>query len=46
MLRRRFVLAPLVELDPGLALPDGTTLREALDALKGQRVVQAGPFPS
>jgi 2-amino-4-hydroxy-6-hydroxymethyldihydropteridine diphosphokinase len=38
VLVRRFVLAPLVELDPELALPGGTRLREALDALEGQRV--------
>jgi 7,8-dihydro-6-hydroxymethylpterin-pyrophosphokinase len=30
---RRFVLAPLLELDPQLALPDGTSLAEALEAL-------------
>ena len=30
---RRFVLAPLLELDPELALPDGTRLSEALAAL-------------
>jgi 2-amino-4-hydroxy-6-hydroxymethyldihydropteridine diphosphokinase len=37
--RRRFVLAPLLELDPELTLPDGTRLRDALDALPdGQRV--------
>jgi 2-amino-4-hydroxy-6-hydroxymethyldihydropteridine diphosphokinase len=36
---RRFVLVPLLELDPELALPDGTRLAEALDALgPGQRV--------
>ena len=36
---RRFVLAPLLELDPELTLPDGTRLDEALDALgPGQRV--------
>jgi 2-amino-4-hydroxy-6-hydroxymethyldihydropteridine diphosphokinase len=36
---RRFVLAPLLELDPELALPDGTRLSEALAALPaGQRV--------
>jgi 2-amino-4-hydroxy-6-hydroxymethyldihydropteridine diphosphokinase len=36
---RRFVLAPLLELDPELALPDGTRLADALDALgPGQRV--------
>jgi 2-amino-4-hydroxy-6-hydroxymethyldihydropteridine diphosphokinase len=36
---RRFVLAPLLELDPELTLPDGTRLAAALAALpKGQRV--------
>jgi 2-amino-4-hydroxy-6-hydroxymethyldihydropteridine diphosphokinase len=36
---RRFVLAPLLELDPELTLPDGTRLADALDALPpGQRV--------
>jgi 2-amino-4-hydroxy-6-hydroxymethyldihydropteridine diphosphokinase len=30
---RRFVLAPLLELDPGLTLPDGTVLAAALAAL-------------
>lgn len=40
---RRFVLAPLLELDPDLALPDGTTLRDALAALApGQRVEPVG----
>ncbi|MDX6595371.1 MAG: 2-amino-4-hydroxy-6-hydroxymethyldihydropteridine diphosphokinase [Solirubrobacterales bacterium] len=36
---RRFVLAPLLELDPTLTLPDGTRLADALAALPaGQRV--------
>jgi 2-amino-4-hydroxy-6-hydroxymethyldihydropteridine diphosphokinase len=36
---RRFVLVPLLELDPDLALPDGTRLVDALAALPdGQRV--------
>jgi 2-amino-4-hydroxy-6-hydroxymethyldihydropteridine diphosphokinase len=36
---RRFVLAPLLELDPELTLPDGTRLQDALEALgPGQRV--------
>jgi 2-amino-4-hydroxy-6-hydroxymethyldihydropteridine diphosphokinase len=40
---RRFVLVPLVELDPALVLPDGTRLTEALDRLgPGQRVDLAG----
>jgi 2-amino-4-hydroxy-6-hydroxymethyldihydropteridine diphosphokinase len=40
---RRFVLAPLLELDPELALPDGTRLADALAALPGgQRADSAG----
>jgi 2-amino-4-hydroxy-6-hydroxymethyldihydropteridine diphosphokinase len=40
---RRFVLAPLLELDPGLSLPDGTRLADALAALgPGQRVERRG----
>jgi 2-amino-4-hydroxy-6-hydroxymethyldihydropteridine diphosphokinase len=40
---RRFVLAPLLELDPGLALPDGTGLADALEGLgPGQRVGRVG----
>jgi 2-amino-4-hydroxy-6-hydroxymethyldihydropteridine diphosphokinase len=39
---RRFVLAPLLELDPELALPDGTKLTDALAALEGQRVARIG----
>ncbi|MEX0972722.1 MAG: 2-amino-4-hydroxy-6-hydroxymethyldihydropteridine diphosphokinase [Solirubrobacterales bacterium] len=39
---RRFVLAPLLELDPDLTLPDGTRLAAALAALgPGERVDQA-----
>jgi 2-amino-4-hydroxy-6-hydroxymethyldihydropteridine diphosphokinase len=41
---RRFVLVPLLELDPELALPDGVALRAALAALpSGQDVRLAGP---
>lgn len=41
---RRFVLEPLLELDPELTLPDGTSLSAALEALPpGQRVRRAGP---
>jgi 2-amino-4-hydroxy-6-hydroxymethyldihydropteridine diphosphokinase len=44
---RRFVLEPLLELDPDLNLPDGTELRSALGTLgPGQRVSVAGPPPS
>ena len=40
---RRFVLAPLLELDPELTLPDGTRLADALEKLgPGQRVSRAG----
>ncbi|MEA2353123.1 MAG: 2-amino-4-hydroxy-6-hydroxymethyldihydropteridine diphosphokinase, partial [Thermoleophilaceae bacterium] len=42
VLERRFVLAPLVELDPDLALPDGTRLADALAQLEGQRVERVG----
>ena len=44
---RRFVLVPLLELDPELTLPDGTRLRDSLDALgPGQEVRLAGPPPT
>jgi 2-amino-4-hydroxy-6-hydroxymethyldihydropteridine diphosphokinase len=40
---RRFVLAPLLELDPDLKLPDGTRLADALSSLgPGQRAEWAG----
>lgn len=40
---RRFVLAPLLELDPQLTLPDGRRLAEALARLgPGQRVARVG----
>jgi 2-amino-4-hydroxy-6-hydroxymethyldihydropteridine diphosphokinase len=40
---RRFVLAPLLELDPELTLPDGTRLTDAYAALsEGQRVERSG----
>ncbi len=42
---RRFVLAPLLELDRDLSLPDGTRLADALTALPArQRVDRAGPL--
>jgi 2-amino-4-hydroxy-6-hydroxymethyldihydropteridine diphosphokinase len=44
VLARRFVLAPLLELDPGLALPNGTKLADALEVLVGQRVQSVGEF--
>jgi 2-amino-4-hydroxy-6-hydroxymethyldihydropteridine diphosphokinase len=37
---RRFVLAPLLELDPDLALPDGTRLADALASLGGGQRAQ------
>jgi 2-amino-4-hydroxy-6-hydroxymethyldihydropteridine diphosphokinase len=42
VLVRRFVLVPLLELDPDLALPDGRRLDAALEALEGQRVERVG----
>lgn len=40
---RRFVLVPLIELDPALALPDGTRLADALERLGGgERVERVG----
>ncbi len=42
---RRFVLVPLLELDPGLRLPDGLSLADALSALgdvPGQGVSRVG----
>ncbi|MFL5870655.1 MAG: 2-amino-4-hydroxy-6-hydroxymethyldihydropteridine diphosphokinase [Solirubrobacterales bacterium] len=42
--RRRFVLVPLLELDPELALPDGTRLADALAALsESEQVELVGP---
>lgn len=42
---RRFVMVPLLELDPGLALPGGTRIADALrDVGEGERVNRvAGP---
>ena len=37
---RRFVLEPLLELDPALALPDGTRLAPLLDGLADQPVTR------
>jgi 2-amino-4-hydroxy-6-hydroxymethyldihydropteridine diphosphokinase len=39
---RRFVLEPLLELDPELELPDGTRLAERLEAVRDQRVRRTG----
>ena len=45
---RRFVLVPLLELDPDLTLPDGTVLAECLASLPEdeQRVEPRGPLSS
>jgi 2-amino-4-hydroxy-6-hydroxymethyldihydropteridine diphosphokinase len=44
---RRFVLVPLLELDPAIQLPDGTKLEASLEALApGQRVARVGPPPA
>ncbi len=39
---RRFVVEPLLELEPGLRLPDGTDLKEALQSVQHQRVTRVG----
>ena len=39
---RRFVLEPLVELDPDLELPDGTPLMRLLPRVENQRVERVG----
>jgi 2-amino-4-hydroxy-6-hydroxymethyldihydropteridine diphosphokinase len=42
---RRFVLLPLLELDPELQLPDGSSVEAGLDALgEGQRVERVAPL--
>ena len=42
---RRFVIEPLLELDPDLRLPDGTPLRDRLGAVSDQRVERYTPEP-
>lgn len=42
---RRFVLVPLLELDPELTLPDGTALAGALERIEGERVERVGELP-
>ena len=43
VLSRRFVLVPLLELDPGLTLPDGRRVADGLAALgEGQEVRRVG----
>jgi 2-amino-4-hydroxy-6-hydroxymethyldihydropteridine diphosphokinase len=39
---RRFVLEPLLEIDPSLRLPDGTELAGLLEGLRDQRVSRVG----
>jgi 2-amino-4-hydroxy-6-hydroxymethyldihydropteridine diphosphokinase len=41
---RRFVLEPLIELDPDLALPDGTPLGSRLSDVADQPVRRLGPL--
>jgi 2-amino-4-hydroxy-6-hydroxymethyldihydropteridine diphosphokinase len=41
---RRFVLEPLLELDPRLELPDGTPLGDSLARVADQPVERAGAF--
>jgi 2-amino-4-hydroxy-6-hydroxymethyldihydropteridine diphosphokinase len=41
---RRFVLEPLLELDPDLTLPDGTRLADRLERVLDQPVERAGPL--
>ena len=41
---RRFVLVPLLELDPELRLPDGSALADALEQIAGQEVRLVGPL--
>jgi hypothetical protein len=38
------VLDPLLELDPALRLPDGTELRQMVEAVQPQRVNRVGPL--
>jgi 2-amino-4-hydroxy-6-hydroxymethyldihydropteridine diphosphokinase len=42
---RRFVLVPLVELDPALVLPDGRALREVLEGLADDAAVARAGSP-
>jgi 2-amino-4-hydroxy-6-hydroxymethyldihydropteridine diphosphokinase len=44
LVTRRFVLEPLVELDPDLELPDGTPLMRLLPRVQDQRVERIGSF--
>ncbi|HEV2075577.1 MAG TPA: 2-amino-4-hydroxy-6-hydroxymethyldihydropteridine diphosphokinase [Thermoleophilaceae bacterium] len=42
--RRRFVLVPLLELDPSLTLPGGPAAKDLLAALAEERVERIGPL--
>jgi 2-amino-4-hydroxy-6-hydroxymethyldihydropteridine diphosphokinase len=42
MAERRFVLEPLAELEPALALPDGRRIADLLELTDGQRVWRLG----
>lgn len=44
IVERRFVLVPLLELDPGLTLPGGRRLAGAAAVREGQRVQRVGPL--
>ena len=44
VISRRFVLEPLLELDPALTLPDGTELAPQLEAVRDQPVRRVGGF--
>jgi 2-amino-4-hydroxy-6-hydroxymethyldihydropteridine diphosphokinase len=44
VISRRFVLEPLLELDPDLTLPNGTRAADALPAVMDQDVRPAGPL--
>jgi 2-amino-4-hydroxy-6-hydroxymethyldihydropteridine diphosphokinase len=44
ILSRRFVLEPLLELDPDLMLPDGSSAADRLGELMDQRVTLLGPL--
>lgn len=44
ILHRRFVLLPLLELEPELGLPSGERLADALPDVAGQRAERVGPL--
>lgn len=41
---RRFVIEPLLELEPELTLPDGTPVSSLIEAVRDQPVTRAGPL--